>query len=525
MKKIFSIILTSILLISVSGCKKLELAPEDYFGSGNFWKNKSQVDGAMLGLHSTLRGRQFTFFTMGELRSGVFNSQTSGTGSSSLNSGNFIRQDIRESSPGITSWGGLYYDIFQINNFIYQVGQTNFLSDADKSYYLGQAYGLRALYYFHLYRVFGRVPLAKDPKVLTNTPTNSQDAYLARTKTEKETLDFIKSEVNQSETSFNSDFTTKNQKAQWSLAATLMLKAEVYLWSAKVKIDGQAPPTTVADLVIARTALETVIPKYSLQPNFANAFNTAAVPGNKGNNEIIFAYRYAYPEASNSASQFVYQQADNMAGFVNPVGAPYTSDPLVIAGSGSIIRYEYKYDLFDTFDANDSRKSATFFDYYKAPVAINKFVAMSKFMGVITEGIRRFVDDIPVYRLSDALLLLAEVKNKQGQDPSAEIDRVRKRAYGLNPVPVFVNGSFEQNELAIFNERSKEFIFEGKRWYDLRRMQDASGNPLVFRKDLPLVGVLDMATEAYKLILPIDRNTLNTDETLKDNQNPGYPGT
>lgn len=525
MKKIFSIILTSILLISVSGCKKLELAPEDSFGSGNFWKNKSQVDGAMLGLHSTLRGEQFNFFVMGELRSGVFNSQTSGTGSSSLNSGNYIRQDIRESSPGISNWGGLYYDIFQINNFIYQVGLTNFLTDADKSYYLGQAYGLRALYYFHLYRVFGRVPLAKEPKVLTNTPGSSQEAYLPRTATEKETLDFIKADVNQSEAKFNTVFTTKNQKAQWSLAATLMLKAEVYLWSAKVKIDGQAPSTTVADLIIARTALETVIPKYSLQPSFANVFNTAGVPANKGNNEIIFAFRYAYPEASNNASQFVYQQADNMAGFVNAAGTAYTSDPLVIAGSGSIIRYEYKYDLFSKFDATDSRRAATFFDYYKAPVAVNKFVAMSKFMGAITEGIRRFVDDIPVYRLSDALLLLAEVKNKQGVDPSAEINRVRTRAYGANPAPVFVNGTFEQNELAILDERSKEFVFEGKRWYDLRRMQDASGNPLVFRKDLPLVGVLDMATEAYKLILPIDRNTLNSDETLKNDQNPTYPGT
>lgn len=526
MKKIIIILFAAIMTCSFYACKKLELSPEDYFGSGNFWNNKSQVDGAILGLHDMVRSRQFGFFTMGELRSGVFNSQTAGTGSSSLFSGTFIRQDIRESSPGIGAWGGLYYDIFQINNFIYQVNKSTFLSDADKSYYLGQGLGLRAFYYFHLYRTFGRLPLTTEPKVLINTPTNSADAYIARTKTEKETLDFIKADVLASEAKFNGVFTTKNQKAQWSLGATLMLKAEVYLWSAKVAIDGQAPTTTTVDLQTARTALETLIPKYSLQSNFANVFNSAAVPANKGNNEIIFTYRYAYPEAGNSANQFVYQAADNMASFLNSSNVAFSSDPLTVSGSGSIIRYEYKYDLFSKYDATDQRRAATFLDYYRNPVTTNKFVMMTKYMGAITEGIRRFVDDIAVYRLSDAILLLAEVKNKQGQDPSAEINQIRQRAYGVgNSYPIYVNGDFEQNELAIFEERGKEFVFEGKRWYDLRRMQDATGTPLVFRKDLPLVGVLDKATESYKLILPIDKGTLVSDELLKNDQNPGYPGT
>ena len=57
-------------------------------------------------------------------------------------------------------------------------------------------------------------------------------------------------------------------------------------------------------------------------------------------------------------------------------------------------------------------------------------------------------------------------------------------------------------------------------------MQDASGNPLAFRKDLNLVGVLDnIAGQNHKLLWPIDLSTLNSDETLKGQQNPGYSGT
>lgn len=520
MKKIFLSSILAAFMISFNACKKLDLAPEDYFGSENFWRTTAQVEGAMIGLHAQLRGNQFTFYSLGELRGGTLKDGTGATGTSSLNSGALIRQDIRESAPGISGWAGFYGPIFQINNFISQVEKAGFLSETDKNYFLGQAYGLRAYYYFHLYRTFGRVPLATEPKVLNNTPKSADQAYLPRTKTEKETLDFIKSDVEKSVASFKGDFTTKAQKSLWSLAASLMLKAEVYLWSAKVKIDGAAPTTTAADLVAAREALELVIPRYSLQSNFANAF----AYNNKGNNEIIFALRFANGEATNNYSQFVYAPTDPMTSFVDAAGNALPADPLRVAGGGSIIRYEYKYSLFEKYDsANDTRARATFFDMYKKPVtAATKFVLLRKFMGTIVDNARSFSDDFPVYRLAEAYLLLAEVKNKQGQSPAAEIDMVRKRAYGTAPFPAFVSGSFEQNELAIFEERSKELVAEGKRWYDLRRMQDAAGEPLAFRRDLPLVGVLDKATETHKLLWPIDRGTLTSDETLKDDQNPGY---
>ena len=165
MKKIVLGFALLALSITFNACEKLDLAPEDYYASGSFWKTPSQVDGAMVGLHNQLRSYQFTLYTLGELRGGTLRDGTSFTGSASLNSGSIVRQDLRESSPGISSWAGLYSAIFQVNNFIYQVEKADYLVTADKSYYLGQAYGLRAFYYFQLYRTYGRVPLAKEPKV------------------------------------------------------------------------------------------------------------------------------------------------------------------------------------------------------------------------------------------------------------------------------------------------------------------------------------------------------------------------
>ena len=525
MKKIIIGIAALALSVSFTACNKLQLSPEDYFASENFWKTPAQVDGAMIGIHSQLRGNQFTLFSLGELRAGTLRTGTSFTGTASLNSAGIINQDVRESSPGFSSWASLYNtSIFNINNFIYQVEKADYLAAADKSYYLGQAYGLRAYYYFYLFRTYGRVPLVTEPKVLTSNPQATSDLYLARTKTEKETLDFIKADIEKSATSFTGNYTTKFQKAQWSLAATQMLKAEVYLWSAKVNIDGAAPSTTVADLSTARTALEVVIPRYSLQPNFANVFNSASVASSKGNNEIIFTMRYQTGEATNNFSQFIYAITDPLNGYVDDKGVPIpAADPLLVNGGGTIIRYEYKIQLYDLFETADARRNITFLNFNKGTIRATN---LRKFMGTIVEGARNFSDDYPVYRLADALLMLAEVKNKQGQNPTAEIMAVRNRAYAPASAPLFISGSFEQNELAIFAERSKEFVAEGKRWWDLRRMQDGSGNPLVFRTDLPLVGVLEnIPGQNHKIILPIDLGTMNNDELLRGDQNPGYSGT
>ncbi len=514
------------MVVSLGACKKLDLAPEDYFASSSFWKTPSQVEGAMVGLHNQLRGFQFTFFNLGELRGGTLKDATGATGTSSLNSASVIRQDLRESSPGISSWAGIYSAIFQVNNFLYQVEKADYLLEADKNYYLGQAYGLRAFYYFNLYRTYGRLPLAMEPKILISTPASASDAYLARTTTEKETFDFIKADVEKSVTGFSGNYAYKFQQAQWSLAASQMLKAELYLWSAKVVMDGKLPVNTTADLAIAKTAIEDVLTRTTKQNNFADVFRT------KGNSEIIFALRFMVGEASNNYGQFIYAQTDPMASFFNAAGNPLTSDqvgsspadPLKVAGGGSIIRYEYKYDLFEKFDtALDKRARATFFDFYKKPItATAKYINLRKFLGVMDGTNRSFTDDVPVYRWAEAMLILAEIKNKMGEDPTAEIMEVRQRAYGTNPAPAFVNGSFEQNEIAIFEERGKELVAEGKRWFDLRRMQDATGDPLAFRKDLPLIGVLDKTTEAFKLLWPIDRPTLTSDPTLTAHQNPGY---
>lgn len=516
MNKLKYIFFVSTIAVLASSCRKtLELSPEDYFGDGNFWKTEAQVTNFMVGLHKQFRDNQFQFIRLGEMRGGGFSNID--RQNTSLNELPVIEQRIDENSTGVAGWAGFYNPILQLNLFIQKTEATNFLAEDKKNYLLGQAYAMRAYYYFHLLRTYGGVPLRLEPEVLNGT-TDPVALRKARS-TEAEVLAAIKADINKSIGLFGT-MAAPADKSQWNPQAALMLKGEVYLWSAKVY-------NNTADLAEAKTALN-AISGPSLQPNFADAF----AYGKKNNNEVILAIRFRVGEAEmTNYSTFLYSTF-NFDGqhYKDSLGSGSTLvDPLNIAATNSqqiIQRYGYTFELFQSYDVLDKRRNATFYDYYKVnknttpPTVTVRNTALVKFIGTIDANKRYFADDWTVYREADRLLMLAEIVNAEGGDPTAYIKTVRDRAFGnADPTP-FVNGSRDENELAIFAERTKEFVYEGKRWYDLRRLKYRS-EPLVFISPNHPYGVLDKSTQEYKILWPIEP-AIWTNDPLVD-QTPGYP--
>ncbi len=513
------IVYAAFFMLAATSCKKsLDLAPVDYYGDGNFWKNEAQVTNFMVGLHKQFRDNQFTFVRLGEMRGGGFSNVD--RQNTSLNELTIINQAIEETSAGVGSWAGLYGPILQLNLFIQKVEAVTFLAAERKSYMLGQAYAMRAYYYFHLLRTYGGVPLWLEPEVL-NGNTDPVNLRKARA-TEAEVLAAVKADVDKAINLFG-NAAIPAEKSQWNGAAAQMLKGEVFLWSAKVY-------NNTADLAEAKTAL-TAVTGATLQPNFADVFGYSK----KNNSEIILAIRYRVGEAEmGNYATFLYStfNFDNIHVKDSTTIAPTLVDPLQIAATNSmqiIQRYGYTFELYQSYDVADKRRNATFYDYYKTsasgtPAVVRPTVrntALVKFLGTIDANKRYFADDWPVYREADRLLMLAEIVNAEGADPTPYIKPVRDRAYGggANDPSPFVNGTKDQNELAIFAERSKEFVYEGKRWYDIRRMK-VGNEPLVFISPNHPYGVLNKATQAYKVLWPIEA-AIWTNDPLVD-QTPGY---
>jgi len=519
MKKIRYYICCAMFALMTASCNNaLDLVPEDYFGDSNFWQNESQVSNFMIGLHKQFRDNQFQFVRLGEMRGGGYSNVD--RQATSLNELPVIEQRLEETSSGVTSWAGFYGPILQINLFIQKVEAISFLPETRKSYLLGQAYAMRAYYYFHLLRTYGGVPLRLEAEVLNGTT----DAVLLRKAraTEEEVLTAVKNDVNKSVSLFGSQGAAAD-KSQWSPQAAYMLKGEVFLWSAKVY-------NTTADLAEAKTALNAVTGS-SLLPNFANVFSYSQ----KNNSEIIFAIRFRVGEAEmNNVASYTYSTF-NMNGLhykdstASAGAGNFLVDPLQLAATNSqqvIQRYGYTFELFQSYDVKDTRRNATFYDYYKVNTDVKPFVAtikntaLVKFLGTIDANKRYFSDDWPVYREADRLLMLAEIINAEGGDPAPYIKPIRDRAFApaTDPKP-FVSTSKDANELAIFAERSKEFVYEGKRWYDLRRMKYGS-DPMVFKASGNPYGVLDKTTQGYRILWPVEAAIWTNDPLVK--QTPGY---
>jgi len=515
--KIKYILLLALILVAGSCKKTLQLSPEDSFGDANFWKNEAQINNFMVGLHNQFRNSQFQFFRLGEMRGGSLTTEEAFT--LSLQESPVIEQRIEENVSGVSNWAGFYAPILQVNLFIQKVEAADFMGDDRKKYVLGQAYAMRAYYYFQLLRTYGGVPLRLTPDVV-NGKTDPVSLRLPRS-SEADVLASVKSDIEKSVTNFGT--AASGAKGQWSPAAALMLKGDIYLWSAKVY-------GNTADLATAKSALN-AITGTSLLPKFSDVFAYS----NKKNAEIIFAISFMVNEAEmTDVALFTYDlpgiaqdwYGDSLA------SAPKLTDPLNIGQVNSrqiIQRYRYSFKLFQSYDNKDQRKAATFYDLYKVdktggtPVVKVRNTVLRKFLGTfdVVSQKRYFSDDWPIYREADRLLMLAEIVNAEGGDPTAYIKAVRDRAFGgagIDPAP-FVNGSKDANELAIFAERSKEFVHEGKRWYDLRRMKYGN-DPLVFINAAHPYGVLNKATQAYKILWPIDANVWTTD--LSVNQTSGY---
>lgn len=527
MKKIiFSLFMATACL---TGCNELDISPIDFAATGNYWQNEEQVATFMNGLHKHLRDDYTSPVVLGEMRGGTLRDGTSSLGTS-LDRATIITNALTTTSTGISNWNNYYNKLLQVNHFIQEVENgCGFLSESSRNTYLGQAYGIRAYYYFMLYRTYGGVPLETEVKLL-NGSVDPSSMYMERA-TAEETMQFLKDEIGKSETAFGTDNTI--DRVTWSRFATLFLKAQIYLWSAKVSTNDYEGPHTATgqtDLQVARQALQDIISsgQFALENNFADIFDY----NNKRNQEIILAMHFDRTEATNLGwgDYFLYSPGLFIGQMYDENGNLYSDDPLQSANTG-LLRYEYKESFVRTFDETDSRRAATFFEYYTTddPETREMGVSMLKLRGHLdSDGSRYYDSDVIMFRYADVLLMMAEVENGLNGTCASYINQIRERAYGdnYNSSVAYTDGTYAQNELAILHERDKELVGEGSRWFDIIRLHDANNNPLAFSAEAayPANGatatpVLN-ANEEYKLLWPVDVTVLNADELLE--QTWGY---
>jgi hypothetical protein len=500
MKKYIYILMALMMLSSCNN--ELDLTSPSQLTASGFWDTETGAKTAHSGLYGNLRSSNPNLWLLGEMRSDIWGGRTY----ESPANVNLIESDITASTAPFGGWAGLYSNIHKVNDFILNVPNISFQNEEEKNHLMGQAYGLRAFYYYTLLKTWGDVPIILEPLF------NIDPSSLAKPRSsQSEVMQQIKADIEASLSAFGSnDGFYNGSNVYWSKAASLSLKGDVFIWSGNLLGGGDADYNT------ARTTLQQIASMgFDLVPDYSDLWGAS----NEGNNEFIFALDFAQDEASNH-----YNSLTGRALEVNPTYNDKGDSMIdfIVEGANRYGQSEKTLLLLD--DNDDSRKDATFirlyiddnggagYTTYNEPAYFGS--VFNKFLGRIDGSVRIFDNNIPIYRYADVLLMLAEAKNLLGEDPSNEINAVRARAYGSNynaAVHAYVNGSQSENANAILDERYKEFIGEGKRWWDLRR----AGNNFVISN----IQFLNAGDE-YKLLLPITDDMIGRNPLL--DQTPGY---
>lgn len=485
------IIIATGLLLNVSCTKDITLNPISSITSASFWKTENDAQGALVGMYVRFRGvTDSQLFLLGEGRS---QDMTQATGIDFTNTRLFNNTlDATVSGP---DWTNIYKVVHDANLILKYAPLINFASEVKKNNLLAQAHTMRAFLYFIAVRTWGEVPLVTEP-------TEAYDyKIINRERSSVATIfTLIKKDIADAVTLF-SDNAYPAGRNMWSKPALNALKADVYLWTGKRLAGG------TADFNIALNSLNEIeTTDVSLLANFASIFDYT----NKGNKEIIMAANYKELESGETFMYNLYQSNSGLPSDISPVAKA------AIGQLGGDNYWMVHAETRAKFTIDDNRKAASYLELFRKDASGGYTVYFTtvqmKFDGMISSGVRRFYDDVVIYRYADILLLKAEAKNALAQDPSADINKVRQRAYGTNyATHVFVNGTQAANDAKILDERCLELLFEGKRWWDVVR----------FGKAFELVPELRrFIGQDYRLLFPLSLNILSLEPLVK--QNPGY---
>lgn len=487
MKKIIIIWLALILGFNYSCKNIIETDPESVITVNSFWQTEDDALGGLYGMYNQFRNfAKGDLMILGAARSDLMGHGLQGSG----HRVKYFENTLTETNADL-DWKQMFRIVDYANLVIKYVPRIEFANEGEKNRIIAQGYAMRAYIYFVMAKTWGDLPLVIEPI----ESYDAENTFKERTAA-AQIFEFIKSDIDQA-TNLFADKSYNTNRSIWSKPALNMLKAEVYLWTGKTMGGGDS------HINIALSALnDAASSDVKLLDNYSEIFRYS----NKGNKEVILAVNFKNLEASSNYFHDMYVEQTDL-----PVGVDEEIREKI--GPGGPNWWAPTALVRNQFNDDDQRKGASFLEiYYTKEDNTTAFLTsvVLKCTGIVEGGERKFIDDVVIYRYADLLLMKAEAKNALGQDPSEEMNEIRRRAYGDKyGEHIFINGTKEENDEAILQERLFELAFEAKRWWDLIRFGKA------FEKVPSLVG-----RDSYLLMWPITLETISLNSKIT--QNPGY---
>ena len=563
MKTIKHIVCSLFIAMGLTGCEDFfDTLPMNEVVLENFWTDKNDVISVVNSCYESLETEDCM------VRMGVWGEMRSDNLKAGSNPSDEMNQILKENilpSNSMCNWLIFYQTINRCNTVCYYAPQVQAIdpnyTESEMRANIAEASAIRALCYFYLIRTFRDVPYTTQPSiddsqnyVLPATPFNDVlDSLIINLESVKDNA-VSRYYLDDSPSAYqNSSRITR--VAIWAILADLYLwKGD---WDNCIKY---------CDMVLdfKRKQYDDMLEREGTITNIALFGNIPMILEKpSGSNTWGNSYNEIFGEGNSFESLFELYFTTGQSRMNTWVGKYYggnNNNTVGICGAPDFLRQDVptgQNSLFKKIDgrayASVAMESQTYYPrkYYYQSVSFSTQSVTAESSLNFSASSRSSEDANWIfYRLSDAILMKAEALIQRGAadtlaDRTASdyaqafhlINTVNKRAIDASPISSradtlkmadYVNSRIEMENL-LLEERQREFLFEGKRWFDLVRTARRDGSnsrlsTLATRKYIENVNAIKIRlANPNRIYFPYFRNELKVNPLLK--QNSAYADT
>ena len=537
--------------VMTAGCSDfLDIKPMNSTVLENYWKEKADVTGAVNGCYEALASEDVIkrFGIWGELRA---ENMMPGT-----NVPNYLNELLKENllqTNEICNWSNIYNVINRCNIVIHYAPEVEIIdpnyTNSELKATIAEMKMLRALCYFYLIRTFRDVPYVTEPSIDDN-----QNFVVPATKFE-DVLDSLITDLEVVKDDAQRRYSlekVRNKRiyvpaennsrvTRWAIYALL---ADLYLWKGdwdntirccdvvlnykKQQYDELLQMDQITDMELY-DGVPMILEAVKGQQTVGNAYT--AIFGEGNSFESLF--ELYYNGSTGQENKWVNGYYGNSS---NSIGTLKASDCLMdgfLTDQNQIWLSQKDCRAYESLESEGTSYAIAKYTRQSASFSLQR-------LGIVTVAgsLRSSANANWIfYRLSDVMLMKAEALIERGEADWPEafklINNVYKRANNILPdattdALVYENYSTskEKMEDLLFAERHREFLFEGKRWFDLVRMarRDGKTERLVscairkYRQDVNVIKI--KLTDPNYIYFPYAKSELKANPLLK--QNPAF---
>jgi hypothetical protein len=483
MKFLKKLLIVSVAVVAVSGCKKLDIAPTDRFSDLNFWKIDANVYNALYNNYGLIYNSSLYF----DAEAISDNAYSSSGDLNIIASGNATSQTAKFAGD----WSAYYSAIKSCNIFLKNIDLNTTLPAATKNRLVAETRFIRAFEHFNLTKWYGDVPIVDHDATPEEAQTISRSPQAAVVKF---VLDELEAAINDLP---SKDALPETENGRITKGAALALEARVLLYQGN----------RMADVVAVCEKLmnnQGTYGTYSLAPSYSALFSDPTV--NKTSNEVILSVQYVLPTRTwQNFWDFAPRTVGGRVSSMSPT-QELVDDYIMLngkgikePGSGYVENNPYVnrdprltatvvYDKYVWVNPNNTTKTI----YIKPgtdPVqpGLDEYSAGSQAASPTAYYWRKYFDpsalanfvsgnNLHLFRYAEILLDYAEAKQSLGQMDATiwnkTIGALRARAGFTEAGALNYPGAADMTNI-IRRERRVELAMEGLRTDDIRRWKTA----------------------------------------------------